>query len=515
MNDRNTYYGKTKDCNMKGWVNPSKYLVDEALDRWSKTKMRADNTSVVTIMLDPPGPPKTNVLRYCSNEYKYPVDQFKESTNDIIPDLNSHSEDMMNEAPKLGYEPIPLNGLHIMTRYNDYQSTESHTDLYNNYGGSSSVQLQEGYSNYEVLDSYDVNNCYESDILTDLVTVNSIESNNWKHDQNLSEDSENNMETEDVEDTYELTNLQTIAEQIRDRSCYYVKNEIDDSYSGANLIQKYIRENDSSVLEYDYEKFFNRSTKCILNDDYCEGSSSSMANSQIPMDGHNAYEVISSICSNTQVNEITSSNLENILTPDVSDDDHVKEDIAKENQSVIGLTTKVKSYSTRSKNIDIDPSKISEKVFVNGNRASPTDELHSISKSKLCCRNIRSATNQIDKNINIVQMSLRSNRGYKRKFKNKIDYQKRLKRTVQKKVGNYSKNNDLLVPSSSKLNSNRCTTRNHGTKSIPISISESITRRKVTRSTTNSQSISMEKKRMSISVSTTKSCSRKVLSKLV
>lgn len=44
------------------WINPSKSLVDRALERWSATRLRADNTSVVTLMLDPPGPSRGEVL---------------------------------------------------------------------------------------------------------------------------------------------------------------------------------------------------------------------------------------------------------------------------------------------------------------------------------------------------------------------------------------------------------------------------------------------------------------------
>ncbi|KAK0167541.1 hypothetical protein PV327_004927 [Microctonus hyperodae] len=44
------------------WINPSKSLVDRALERWSSTRLRADNTSVVTLMLDPPGPSRSEVL---------------------------------------------------------------------------------------------------------------------------------------------------------------------------------------------------------------------------------------------------------------------------------------------------------------------------------------------------------------------------------------------------------------------------------------------------------------------
>lgn len=59
LNDRNMYYhGTTKEL-----LNPSRRLVDRALEKWSLTRMRADNTSVVTIMLDPPGPPKRDVLK--------------------------------------------------------------------------------------------------------------------------------------------------------------------------------------------------------------------------------------------------------------------------------------------------------------------------------------------------------------------------------------------------------------------------------------------------------------------
>lgn len=42
--------------------NPSKMLVDEALHRWGRVRTRADNTSVVTVMLDPAGPSRNEVL---------------------------------------------------------------------------------------------------------------------------------------------------------------------------------------------------------------------------------------------------------------------------------------------------------------------------------------------------------------------------------------------------------------------------------------------------------------------
>jgi protein phosphatase 1D len=43
------------------WINPSHCLVEKALQQWANLKLRADNTSVVTLMLDPPGPPRFQV----------------------------------------------------------------------------------------------------------------------------------------------------------------------------------------------------------------------------------------------------------------------------------------------------------------------------------------------------------------------------------------------------------------------------------------------------------------------
>lgn len=46
---------KTVEEEQTRWANPSKSLVDQALKSWSARKMRADNTSVVTVIFYPPG----------------------------------------------------------------------------------------------------------------------------------------------------------------------------------------------------------------------------------------------------------------------------------------------------------------------------------------------------------------------------------------------------------------------------------------------------------------------------
>ena len=68
--------------NERQWINPSKRLVDSAIARWNGNNLRADNTSVVTVMLDPPGPPRAQVnvidtlslKKFCSNCSTYDID---------------------------------------------------------------------------------------------------------------------------------------------------------------------------------------------------------------------------------------------------------------------------------------------------------------------------------------------------------------------------------------------------------------------------------------------------------
>lgn len=82
----------------KVWINPSKNLVEHSLERWSSTRMRADNTTAVTLLLDPPGPPRAEVLK----------NQHKET-------LEAVSLDEKKEVEKK--EEYPPNGLAIVTRY--------------------------------------------------------------------------------------------------------------------------------------------------------------------------------------------------------------------------------------------------------------------------------------------------------------------------------------------------------------------------------------------------------------
>lgn len=111
LNQRNIYSGSTKE-----WTNPSKGLVDTALKRWNITRMRADNISVVTIMLYPPGPPKKSLMKQCPTTMNYT--RYTEQTEDTNITMFDHST---KEAIDLQDMPFPSNGLAIMTRYENYE----------------------------------------------------------------------------------------------------------------------------------------------------------------------------------------------------------------------------------------------------------------------------------------------------------------------------------------------------------------------------------------------------------
>src|SRR5699024_6397481 len=87
----------------KTWLNPSKLLVEKALERWHNTKMRADNTSVVTLMLDPPGPPRAQVLKN-RKKNAYPDSGLKIMTRyeEIVSKLK---EGESGESPQVSTSP--------------------------------------------------------------------------------------------------------------------------------------------------------------------------------------------------------------------------------------------------------------------------------------------------------------------------------------------------------------------------------------------------------------------------
>ncbi|XP_067015413.1 uncharacterized protein Pp2C1 [Anabrus simplex] len=102
------------------WINPSKSLVDQALTRWAEARFRADNTSVVTLLLDPPGPPRAEVVL---NQRKQ---QVREETASSVP----------NQQPDIPEENKPKGGMLLRTISSENSSAcRERVDNYDPTGG--------------------------------------------------------------------------------------------------------------------------------------------------------------------------------------------------------------------------------------------------------------------------------------------------------------------------------------------------------------------------------------------
>ncbi|XP_053951453.1 uncharacterized protein LOC128858908 [Anastrepha ludens] len=70
INERLQAYAHIDSSNIE-WTNPSKGLVERALKTWASKRMRADNTSVVTVILYPPGNETANANSIGANALPY------------------------------------------------------------------------------------------------------------------------------------------------------------------------------------------------------------------------------------------------------------------------------------------------------------------------------------------------------------------------------------------------------------------------------------------------------------
>lgn len=131
INEKSACEGESRE-----WINPSKNLVDKALERWSTKKMRADNTSVVIIMFDPPGPPKRDILK--SSSSKPHLLGYLPSEGDSQPSQHLEIEPVQNfamydhstnELMDIDGVPLPTCGATVLTRYENI--TESDVQTHN------------------------------------------------------------------------------------------------------------------------------------------------------------------------------------------------------------------------------------------------------------------------------------------------------------------------------------------------------------------------------------------------
>ncbi|XP_055608872.1 uncharacterized protein LOC129756124 [Uranotaenia lowii] len=195
------------------WKNPSKLLVNEALKRWSKSNMKADNTSVVIIMLDPPGPSKRDVLRSMRTSIQHinyetldnlNVTLFDHTTRELI-DLSQVTNPEQHhpghpENDKYPESPSTAASFQDMIysdsfaeSYNTYLNTTNNSDhSYTNYA---SPQQYSGHQQQHLNHTNPPQNNVPNQYLT-FVHAN--------HDSS-------NLESEEP---YSLTNLQTKSERL-------------------------------------------------------------------------------------------------------------------------------------------------------------------------------------------------------------------------------------------------------------------------------------------------------------
>lgn len=195
------------------WKNPSKLLVNEALERWSKINMKADNTSVVIIMLDPPGPPKRDVLRSMRTSIqhidhqltntqsldKLNVTLYDHTTRELVdlsqvtcPEVeqsNAHQQQYIDSAPSTS------------SYQQDMMYTDSFAESYNSFLNTS-LSNDHSYTNY-----------------TPMAQHYSLQHHHHhQHSQHEGLQYDAVGEAHDRnphEDTYSLTNLQTKSERLQ------------------------------------------------------------------------------------------------------------------------------------------------------------------------------------------------------------------------------------------------------------------------------------------------------------
>ncbi|XP_059478781.1 protein phosphatase 1D-like [Neocloeon triangulifer] len=98
----------------ESWINPSHCLVERALQQWANLRMRADNTSVVTLMLDPPGPPRFQV-RQQKGRLATTSPAHRRDRNTLMEDPEESAEDLdvlqdsPLDSPPLTPEAAPPN----------------------------------------------------------------------------------------------------------------------------------------------------------------------------------------------------------------------------------------------------------------------------------------------------------------------------------------------------------------------------------------------------------------------
>lgn len=196
------------------WVNPSKYLVNCALQTWVNTKLRADNITVVTVLIYPPGqtipdPPSAQTMRQheinmqCSSS----LNQHEQMLRPMQCDLfnNGNLNTMHDLLPYMSDEE-PYHSTSSMTAM-----TRSERNVANNYDINYMNSFAESY-----------NSLYEHSHQNQPESLQQNQMRNMNHSP-IEYFNQRNYYTEDAE-RYSLTKLQTRSEQKSDTDSNVVES---------------------------------------------------------------------------------------------------------------------------------------------------------------------------------------------------------------------------------------------------------------------------------------------------
>lgn len=252
MNERSACKADSRE-----WINPSKNLVDKALERWSTRKMRADNTSVVIIMFDPPGPPKRELLKSSASRshllgYLPDGDSAPSQHLEIEPVQNFGMYDhSTNELMDIDGIPLPTSGATVLTRYENI--TESDVQTHNQ---------QQAYAN--VVDEDSLNGSEEPYMNSFAESYNSL------LNSSLSEDHSYVYNNEASEDS-----------------------DFDDSnsYDNPNTTHQYMDRSHDHTPIYSLHKLQTRSEQ-QYNTSYASTSSSPMPSTSQAMNGSHRHNLV-------------------------------------------------------------------------------------------------------------------------------------------------------------------------------------------------------------------------------
>lgn len=201
------------------WKNPSKLLVNEALERWSKSNMKADNTSVVIIMLDPPGPPKRDVLRSMRTSIQHIDHQITntQSLDKLNVTLYDHTTRELVDLSQVTCPEVEHNTVHHQQQYmestpstsayhHDMVYTDSFAESYNSFLNTS-LSNDHSYTNHTPTAQH-----------YSLQHHHLHQHSQQQHHEDLRNESLQYVAGHDRnqhEETYSLTNLQTKSERLQ------------------------------------------------------------------------------------------------------------------------------------------------------------------------------------------------------------------------------------------------------------------------------------------------------------